>query len=60
MIDFVEAVADATVGEFERLKSFGIKANTLTDDVKFTFAGVTTTVKKNAADIENIFVHSVM
>ena len=24
MIDFVEAVADATVGEFERLKSFGI------------------------------------
>lgn len=52
MIDFVEAVADATVGEFERLKSFGIKANTLTDEVKFTFAGVTTTVKKNAADIE--------
>ncbi len=52
MIDFVEAVADATVGEFERLKSFGIKANSLTDEVKFTFAGVTTTVKKNAADIE--------
>lgn len=52
MIDFVEAVAGATVGEFERLKSFGIKANTLTDEVKFTFAGVTTTVKKNAADIE--------
>lgn len=52
MIDFVEAVADATVGEFERLKSFGIKANTLTDEVKFTFAGVMTTVKKNAADIE--------
>ena len=52
MIDFVEAVADATVGEFERLKSFGIKANTLTDEVKFTFAGVTTSVKKNAADIE--------
>ena len=52
ILDFVEAVADATVGEFERLKSFGIKANTLTDEVKFTFAGVTTTVKKNAADIE--------
>lgn len=52
ILDFVEAVADATVGEFERLKSFGIKANTLTNEVKFTFAGVTTTVKKNATDIE--------
>lgn len=29
MIDFVEAVADATVGEFERLKTFGIKARDL-------------------------------
>lgn len=51
ILDFVEAVADATVGEFERLKSFGIKANTLTNEVKFTFAGVTTTVKKNATDM---------
>ena len=34
------------------LKVLESKANTLTDEVKFTFAGVTTTVKKNAADIE--------
>lgn len=52
ILDFVGAVAAATVGEFERLKTFGIKARDLTDEVSFTFAGVTTIVKKNAADIE--------
>ncbi len=50
--DFVDAVAAATVGEFERLKAFGIKASVLNDEVRFTFAGTTTTVKKNAAEIE--------
>ena len=34
------------------MKTFGIKARDLTDEVSFTFAGVTTIVKKNAADIE--------
>lgn len=48
----IEAVADATTGEFERLKEFGIKSKTEGDKVKFTFQGVTTTVSKNAADIE--------
>lgn len=50
--DFVGAVAAATVGEFERLKTFGIKAKVINDDVSFTFAGVTTKVKKNATEIE--------
>ena len=50
--DFVGAVVAATVGEFERLKTFGIKAKVINDDVSFTFAGVTTKVKKNAAEIE--------
>lgn len=50
--DFVDAVAAATVGEFERLKAFGIKASVLNDEVRFTFAGTTTTVKKNATEIE--------
>lgn len=50
--DFVGAVAAATVGEFERLKTFGIKAKVINDDVNFTFAGVTTKVKKNATEIE--------
>jgi hypothetical protein len=48
----IEAVADATTGEFERLKEFGIKASQQGDKVSFTFQGVTTTVKKNAAEIE--------
>jgi hypothetical protein len=50
--DMVEAVADAATGEFERLKEFGIKASSQGNNVKFTFQGVTTTVKKNSADIE--------
>lgn len=48
----VEAVADATVGEFERLKEFGIKASSEGDRVSFTFRGMTTTVKKSADEIE--------
>lgn len=48
----IEAVADAATGEFERLKEFGIKAKSEGDNVSFTFQGVTTTVKKNADEIE--------
>jgi len=48
----VEAVADAAVGEFERLKEFGIKARSEGDKVAFTFRGVTTTVQKNSAEIQ--------
>ena len=40
-----EAVIDAQVGEFERLKEFGIRAKKSGDDVIFTFKGVETTVK---------------
>ena len=50
--DMIEAVADAAVGEFERLKEFGIKASSQGDNVAFTFKGVTTTVRKNAEEIE--------
>jgi hypothetical protein len=48
----IEAVADATTFEFERLKEFGIKAKQQGDQVSFTFQGVTTTVAKNSAAIE--------
>ena len=48
----IEAVADAATGEFERLKEFGIKTKSEGDNVSFTFRGVTTTVGKNAAEIE--------
>lgn len=49
----IEAVADATTGEFERLKEFGIKSKTVGDNVQFTFRGVTTTVKKDAQEIQD-------
>ncbi len=48
----VEAVADAAVGEFERLKEFGIKAKSEGENVSFTFQGLTTTIGKNAQEIE--------
>lgn len=48
----VEAVADAAVGEFERLKEFGIKAKSEGENVAFTFQGVTTRVGKNSQEIQ--------
>lgn len=50
--DMIEAVADASTGEFERLKEFGIKSKSEGNKVSFTFQGMTTTVGKNAAEIE--------
>jgi len=47
----IEAVADATTGEFERLKEFGIKSRSEGENVSFTFQGITTTVKKNSEEI---------
>lgn len=52
----IEAVADAATGEFERLKEFGIKAQQEGDKVHFTFRGVTTTVGKNAKEIEEYLI----
>lgn len=49
----IEAVADATTGEFERLKAFGIRSSVEGDRVSFTFQGVTKTIGKNAAEIED-------
>jgi hypothetical protein len=48
-----EALIDAQVGEFERLKEFGVKAQTEGDKVKFTFKGVTTEVDKTSASIRD-------
>lgn len=47
----IEAVADASTGEFERLKEFGIKARKAGDDVSLTFQGITTTIGNSAAEI---------
>ena len=47
----IEAVADATTFEFERLKEFGIKSSQEGDKVKFTFRGVTTEINKSADEV---------
>ncbi len=48
----VEAVADASTGEFERLKEFGIKASQNGEKLTLTFKGTSTTIKNDAAAIE--------
>ena len=48
---FVEAVADAASGEFERLKEFGIVARSEGNKVAITFGGVTKTIRKNSVEI---------
>lgn len=52
LMQFTEAVADAVTNEFERLKEFGIKSKQEGDNVVFTFRGIQTEVKKEAAAIE--------
>lgn len=49
--DAVEAMADAITGENERLKEFGIVGKLAGDQVAYTFRGVTTMVKRDAASI---------
>jgi hypothetical protein len=52
----IEAVADASVGEFTRIKeTFGIKGKNLGDTFAFTFRGITTEVKANQAAVEEYF-----
>ena len=53
----IEAVADAATGEFERLKEFGIKAKQQGDQVRFTFRGVETTVRKDAQSIQQFLLN---
>jgi len=48
-----EAVADATTGEFERLKEFGIRASKEGDKVTFTFKEQATQVDFSAKAIQN-------
>lgn len=51
--DTVQAFAQATVGEMESLKSFGIVARQEGERVRFTFKGVTTEVAKNQQAIQD-------
>ncbi len=56
MTQMIEAVADASTGEMERLKEFGIKAKQEGDKVQFTFQGVTTEVARNAEAIQEYLI----
>lgn len=51
IIQFAEAVADASTGEFERLKEFGIIARSEADQVSIRFGEFATTVQKDSASI---------
>jgi hypothetical protein len=53
----IEAVADASTMEFERLKEFGIKAKQQKDTVTFTFQGIATTVRKNSEEIQQYLIN---
>lgn len=50
-IQFAEAVADASVNEFERLKEFGIKAKSEGDKLTLSIGDFTKTVNKDADSI---------
>lgn len=54
--EMVLAVSNATAGEYENLKRFGIRAQKEGDNIKFTFRGVTTEVKNNINEIEKYFI----
>lgn len=47
----VEAVADATTGQFERLLEFGIKGNKEGENIRLTFKGVETTIRNSSEEI---------
>ena len=51
LMQMIEAVADASTGQFERLLEFGIRSKTEGDKVTFTFQNVKTTVQNNAQAI---------
>jgi len=46
------AIQDALIGEFTRLKSFGIQTKKNDDKIIFSFKGVNTEVKNNETDIK--------
>lgn len=56
LMQFIEAVADASTSEFERLKEFGIKAKQQGDKVALTFQGTTKTIGNNAKEIEEYLI----
>jgi phage-related protein len=54
--EFVQAVSRSVSGEFDPLKQFGIQASKEAEGIRFTFRGVSTTVRQSAKDIEEYFI----
>lgn len=52
LMQVVEAVADATMGQMERLTELGIKTQKTGDTIKFTFQGTSKSVKNDTDEIE--------
>ncbi|NKN34228.1 hypothetical protein [Marichromatium bheemlicum] len=52
IMDFVEAVADASEGQFDRLKAFGIRATDEGERVALTFKGTMVEVENDARAIQ--------
>jgi len=53
---FTEAVLDATSGEFERLKEFGIQASKSGDQVALSFKGQTLSIRNTKEEIEKALI----
>ena len=51
ILQFSEAIADASVGEFERLKEFGIKTKKEGEKLTFTIGDLTKTINNDADSI---------
>ena len=51
ILQFSEAIADASVGEFERLKEFGIKTKKEGENITFTIGDLTKTINNDADSI---------
>lgn len=56
LMDMIEAVADASTGEFERLKEFGIKSSAQGSKVIFTFKGIKTEVENTSDAITDYLI----
>lgn len=52
ILDTIQAVANATMGEAEMLKQYGIKMKQNGDRVTFIYRGLATTVRNTSEDIE--------
>lgn len=56
MTDLVQGIAQATVGEMETIKGFGVIAQQMGDKVAFTFKGQTEIVKRSTTAINDYFI----